>query len=59
MTARILNFVGPTNEFELEARRCDYRRVAGLDVAHPLVGGADDLVQVVQRDLDSHAPQFP
>ena len=33
MTARILNFVGPTNEFELEARRCGYRRIAGLDEA--------------------------
>lgn len=40
MTARILNFVGPTNEFELEARRCGYRRVAGLDEAGrgPLAG---------------------
>lgn len=40
MTARILNFVGPTNEFELEARRCGYRRIAGLDEAGrgPLAG---------------------
>ncbi len=40
MTARILNFVGPTHEFELEARRCGYRRIAGLDEAGrgPLAG---------------------
>jgi ribonuclease HII len=40
VTARILNFVGPTNEFELEARRCGYRRIAGLDEAGrgPLAG---------------------
>ena len=40
MTARILNFVGPTNVFELEARRCGYRRIAGLDEAGrgPLAG---------------------
>lgn len=39
MTARI-SFVGPTDEFELEARRCGYRRVAGLDEAGrgPLAG---------------------
>ena len=40
MTARILNFVGPTDEFELEARRRGYRRIAGLDEAGrgPLAG---------------------
>jgi ribonuclease HII len=40
VTARILNFVGPTNEFESEARRCGYRRIAGLDEAGrgPLAG---------------------
>jgi ribonuclease HII len=34
------NFVGPTDEFELEARRCGYRRIAGLDEAGrgPLAG---------------------
>lgn len=39
MTARI-SFVGPTDEFELEARRCGYRRIAGLDEAGrgPLAG---------------------
>ena len=33
-------FVGPTDEFELEARRCGYRRIAGLDEAGrgPLAG---------------------
>jgi len=32
--------VGPTDEFELEARRCGYRRIAGLDEAGrgPLAG---------------------
>lgn len=40
MTARIVNFVGPTDEFELEARRRGYRRIAGLDEAGrgPLAG---------------------
>ncbi len=40
MTARILYFVGPTDEFELEARRRGYRRIAGLDEAGrgPLAG---------------------
>jgi ribonuclease HII len=40
VTARILNFVGPTDEFELEARRRGYRRIAGLDEAGrgPLAG---------------------
>ncbi len=39
MTARI-SFVGPTDEFESEARRCGYRRIAGLDEAGrgPLAG---------------------
>jgi ribonuclease HII len=39
VTARI-SFVGPTDEFELEARRCGYRRIAGLDEAGrgPLAG---------------------
>ena len=34
------SFVGPTDEFELEARRCGYRRIAGLDEAGrgPLAG---------------------
>ncbi|BCA54288.1 ribonuclease HII [Nitrospira sp. KM1] len=32
--------MGPTNEFEIEARRCGYRRIAGLDEAGrgPLAG---------------------
>ncbi|HKT34952.1 MAG TPA: ribonuclease HII [Nitrospira sp.] len=40
MTARIVHFVGPTDEFELEARRRGYRRIAGLDEAGrgPLAG---------------------
>ena len=40
MTARRIHFVGPTDEFELEARRRGYRRVAGLDEAGrgPLAG---------------------
>jgi ribonuclease HII len=40
VSARILSFVGPTDEFELEARRCGYRRIAGLDEAGrgPLAG---------------------
>jgi ribonuclease HII len=40
VTARIVGFVGPTDEFELEARRCGYRRIAGLDEAGrgPLAG---------------------
>lgn len=40
MTARIVYFVGPTDEFELEARRRGYRRIAGLDEAGrgPLAG---------------------
>ncbi len=34
------SFVGPTDEFEMEARRCGYRRIAGLDEAGrgPLAG---------------------
>ena len=40
MTARTVYFVGPTDEFELEARRRGYRRIAGLDEAGrgPLAG---------------------
>ena len=40
MTARRIHFVGPTDEFELEARRRGYRRIAGLDEAGrgPLAG---------------------
>ena len=40
MTARRVHFVGPTDEFELEARRRGYRRIAGLDEAGrgPLAG---------------------
>ena len=40
MTARRFHFVGPTDEFELEARRRGYRRIAGLDEAGrgPLAG---------------------
>ncbi|HET7910348.1 MAG TPA: ribonuclease HII [Nitrospira sp.] len=40
MTARRIYFVGPTDEFELEARRRGYRRIAGLDEAGrgPLAG---------------------
>lgn len=40
MTARIVHFVGPTDEFEREARRRGYRRIAGLDEAGrgPLAG---------------------
>ena len=40
MTARIVHFVGPTDEFELEARHRGYRRIAGLDEAGrgPLAG---------------------
>jgi len=40
VTARRLHFVGPTDEFELEARRRGYRRIAGLDEAGrgPLAG---------------------
>ena len=39
-TRIIDSFVGPTHEFELEARRCGYRRIAGLDEAGrgPLAG---------------------
>jgi len=40
VTARRVHFVGPTDEFELEARRRGYRRIAGLDEAGrgPLAG---------------------
>jgi len=40
VTARKIHFVGPTDEFELEARRRGYRRIAGLDEAGrgPLAG---------------------
>jgi len=40
VTARIVHFVGPTDDFELEARRRGYRRIAGLDEAGrgPLAG---------------------
>jgi ribonuclease HII len=40
VTARTVYFVGPTDEFELEARRRGYRRIAGLDEAGrgPLAG---------------------
>jgi ribonuclease HII len=40
VTARRIHFVGPTDEFELEARRRGYRRIAGLDEAGrgPLAG---------------------
>ena len=40
MTARTIYFVGPTDEFELEARRRGYRWIAGLDEAGrgPLAG---------------------
>ena len=40
MTARRVHFVGPTDDFELEARRRGYRRIAGLDEAGrgPLAG---------------------
>ena len=36
----VSSFVEPTDEFELEARRCGYRRIAGLDEAGrgPLAG---------------------
>lgn len=39
-THTVGNFVEPTDEFELEARRCGYRRIAGLDEAGrgPLAG---------------------
>jgi ribonuclease HII len=39
-THTVGNFVGPTDEFEMEARRCGYRRIAGLDEAGrgPLAG---------------------
>ena len=39
-THTVGSFVGPTDEFELEARRCGYRRIAGLDEAGrgPLAG---------------------
>lgn len=46
MTARRVHFVGPTDEFELEARRRGYRRIAGLDesgrgpLAGPVVASA-------------------
>ncbi len=40
MTARRVHFVGPTDQFELEARHRGYRRIAGLDEAGrgPLAG---------------------
>jgi len=40
VTARRVHFVGPTDQFELEARHCGYRRIAGLDEAGrgPLAG---------------------
>jgi ribonuclease HII len=40
VTARRIHFVGPTDEFELEARHRGYRRIAGLDEAGrgPLAG---------------------
>jgi ribonuclease HII len=40
VTARIVHFVGPTDQFELEARHRGYRRIAGLDEAGrgPLAG---------------------
>jgi ribonuclease HII len=40
VTARRVHFVGPTDEFELEARRRGYRKIAGLDEAGrgPLAG---------------------